>query len=148
MMHEYCDLFLQIPRDEIDRVFRNSNTAGADMDYTFMGFEDVYKAVTLFVPKDRTIIDLGCAYASQSYYFKHYKKYIAVDIKEPDVHFRTKNMEFYEMSIQDFCQKVINEKWNLDECFAICSYVPDDEAREMVRKTFPHCLVYYPQRGE
>lgn len=35
-------------------------------------------------------------------------------------------------------------QFDLDETFAICSYVPDDEAQELVRKTFKNLFVYYP----
>lgn len=144
MIHNACDLFNIIPKEDIEEVFQKSKTASAEMDYTFMGFEDVYKSVKDFVPKTRVIIDLGCAYAPQSYYFKDHRSYIGVDIHIPDFHFKTSNSSFYEMSIQDFCKKVIEKKWNLDNMFAICSYIPDEAARKIVRETFPNCLVYFP----
>lgn len=144
MTHETCELFNIIPNEEINRIFNNSQTASAEMDYSFMGFEDVYKSVTMFVPKGKTIIDLGCAYAPQSYYFKDYRGYIGVDTNMPDFHFKTFNSSFYEMSIQDFCKKIVENKWDLEKMFAICSYVPDEEARKIVKETFPYCLVYYP----
>ena len=58
-MKEYCELFRIIPRDKIDEVFRTSKTVSAECDYTFLGFEEVYKAVTLFVPKIKVLLDLG-----------------------------------------------------------------------------------------
>ena len=73
-----------------------------------------------------------------------YNGYIGVDVDVPEVHFETENMKLYEMPIQKFCKKVVDEKWNLEKYFAICSYVPDDDARKCVRETFPNCLVYYP----
>lgn len=142
MRFETCELFEIIPKQEIERVFRG--TAGAELDYTFLAFEDVYKSALNFVPKGKIIIDLGCAYAPQAYYFTEYSGYIGVDINIPDIHFETDNMKLYEMSIQQFCKKVVDEKWYLGKYFAICSYVPDDEARRCVRETFPNCLVYYP----
>ena len=143
MIFEPCELYEIIPKQEINRVFSNG-TAGAELDYTFLAFEDVYKSALNFVPKGKTIIDLGCAYAPQAYYFKEYNGYVGVDINIPEVHFETENMKLYEMSIQQFCKKVVDEKWDLEKCFAICSYVPDDDARKCVRETFPNCLVYYP----
>ena len=140
---EVCDLFKIIPKNELERVF-SDGTASAEMDMTFLGFEEVYKSVLNFVPKNLAIIDLGCAYASQAYYFLDYKEYIGCDINIPKVHFKTPNMQLYEMTIQGFCRMVIKENWDLRKCFAICSYVPDEEAREIVRNTFPNCLVYYP----
>lgn len=147
MKYECCDLFKIIPEEEIKRVF-SCGTASAELDYTFLAFEDVYKSILSFVPKGKIIIDLGCAYAPQAYYFEDYLGYIGVDVKIPDVHFITSNMSLYEMSIQQFCLKVIEENWNLEKYFAICSYVPDDDARKCVRETFHNCLVYYPCREQ
>ena len=145
MEHEPCELFKLIPHEKIDSVFRKSKTAGAEMDYEFLGFEDVYKAVTLFVQKSKIIIDFGCSYAFQSWYFRDYKKYIGVDAWT-DAFLETENSRFFSMKIQDFIREVFPvlgcEK---EEVFAVCSYVPDREARRMVRESFPYCLVYYPK---
>lgn len=69
-MIEHCELFNLIPKEKVDRVFQTSQTVGAECDISFLGFEEVYKAVTMFVPKSKIIIDCGCAYAFQSWYFK------------------------------------------------------------------------------
>lgn len=143
---ECCELFKIIPRDKLDYVFENSQKASAEQYFTFLGFEEVYKAATLFVPKDKIIIDLGCAYAFQSWYFKDYKKYIGVDVlcNESDV-LKTENSEFYFMSIQNFIKNIFPKLgYSKNEVFAICSYVPDKNARKMVREFFKNCLVYYP----
>ena len=143
-MSEFCELFRMIPKEKIDNMFENSNTLGAECDYTFLCFEEVYKAVTLFVPKSKVIIDLGCAYAFQSWYFRDYRKYIGVDAHIADV-LETENSEFHITSIQNFIKYVFPKLGHsIDEVFAVCSYVPDKNAREMVRNFFPHCLVYYP----
>ena len=148
---EPCELYKLIPKEKIDKVFETSETASAELNYTFLGFEDIYKSVTLFVPKGGIIIDFGCGYAFQSWYFKDYRKYIGVDVspvgKDVLDILETGNSEFYHMSIQDF---IMNEFPNMGyepkKVFAICSYVPDTEAQRIVRETFPHCLVYYPHR--
>lgn len=145
-MTEPCELFKLIPREKIERVFRTSQTVGAECDISFLGFEEVYKAVTMFVPKNKVIIDCGCAYAFQSWHFKDYCKYIGVDcgLSINDV-LQTQNSEFYFVTIHHFIKNVFPTLgYSLDDVFAVCSYVPDDEAREMVRNFFPHCLVYYP----
>ena len=69
MKNNFCDLYQLIPKEELTRVFRTSTTASAELDPTFLGFEDVYKAVSTFVQKDKIIIDLGCSYAAQAFYF-------------------------------------------------------------------------------
>lgn len=145
-MNNACELFQIIPKDKIDHVFETSRTVSAELDYTFLGFEDIYKAVTLFVPKSRVIIDLGCGYAFQSWYFRDYKKYIGVDIftKKEDV-LETDNSEFYFMSIQKFINEIFPIfGYRKEDVFAVCSYVLDEEANKMIREFFPHCLVYYP----
>ena len=158
-MDDACELYRLIPKEKIEHIFKTSKTVGAECDYSFLGFEEVYKAITLFVPKSKIIIDFGCGYAFQSWYFRDYKKYIGVDIAvtEKDV-LKTENSEFYYMSIKEFIRKYVKtdcygfcdirlpgmESINAENVFAICSYVPDVEARELVRETFPYCLVYYP----
>ena len=146
MKEQPCELFNLIPREKIDHVFETSPTAGAELDYTFLGFENIYKAVTLFAPKDKVIIDFGCGYAFQSWYFRDYVKYIGVDNRTTylDV-LETDNSQFYFTSIQNFTRKIFPRLglWP-EDVFAICSYVPDREARKLVRETFPYCLVYYP----
>lgn len=145
-MTEPCELFKLIPKEKIDHVFQSSQTVGAECDISFLGFEKVYKASTLFAPKTKVIIDFGCAYAFQSWYFRNYRKYIGIDngVCENDV-LKTENSEFHFMSIQDFIKNVFPTLgYRSDDVFAVCSYVPDDNAREMVRNFFPNCLVYYP----
>lgn len=144
---ENCELFNLIPKDEINRVFTESETASAEMDFSFMGFEEVYKAVCMFVPKGKVILDLGCSYAPQSYYFSKYYKYIGVDLSmHNNIRFdRQDNCTIFVESIQDFINKRLKDlPYKNTDYFAICSYVPDREARKMVRETFENCLVYYP----
>lgn len=149
-MNEPCELYQLIPKDKLSRIFETSHTVGAECDYTFLGFEEIYKAVTLFVPKNKVIIDLGCAYGFQAWYFRDYRKYIGIDndvcdcldvLKELEI----SNADFYYLSIQRFIQGIFPALgYSFDEVFAVCSYVPDAKVREMVRKFFPYCLVYYP----
>lgn len=65
-LHEACRLYKEIPRSMLDKLWADNNHM-VDMDFTFLGFEDVYAAVTQFVPKNRTILDLGCAYGTSSF---------------------------------------------------------------------------------
>lgn len=99
-----------------------------------------------FVPKDKTIIDLGCSYAAQSYYFRENEKYIGVDAcGNNDTVIHTENSEFYFISIQAFIKDVF-PALGIDptDVFAVCSCVPDKAARELVAETFSYCRVYYP----
>lgn len=150
-MIEPCELYTLIPPEESRRIM---NQEYCELEFDFMGFEDVYKSVLGFVPKGNTIIDLGCYLAAQCYYFKDYKAYIGIDCFERDYpwnqaknveRFKCENTTHYIATIQEFIRDILPTlELDLNECFAICSYVPDEEARRMVRETFPYCLVYYP----
>lgn len=147
MHSEACDLFQIIPEDIIRDRFQSSETMGAELDFTFLGFEEIYKLANKYVPKGKIIIDFGCAYAFQAWYFKDNPKYIGVDngITINDT-FDIGNAEYYLESIQNFIKLTMRElDIKKDDCFAICSYVPNNDARTLVAATFPNnSLVYYP----
>ena len=150
---ETCRLIKEniIPKEELDRVFKESEEAAGNMDASFLCFEDEYFEAASYIDKDMTIIDLGCAYAPQSYIFKDYTRYIGVDFDFDSAFFnRTENSEFYQMDITDF----IKEKFptlNLDteKCVAIMCAVPPwgkdpDNRNKLVADTFPLHYIYYP----
>lgn len=148
---ELCDLLENhlIPKEEMDRVFTESYSASAEMDASFLCFDDQYREIRDNTSKDKIILDLGCAYAPQSYYFTDFKKYIGVDLPMgfgDEIRFdRTENSEFYIMSIQDFIKDVLPTlPYDLETIVAICNYVPDEQAQQMVIDTFPNHYVYYP----
>lgn len=145
MVKEKMDeVFEYLPIKEADRLFKKNYRMSGNMDYSHMGFTRVYKSLLNIVPKHYTIIDLGCCYAPQCYFFKGYEAYIGVDVDDEE-RFAVDNTTHYQMSIQKFIKEVLPElHLNLKECFAICSYVPDAEATELARRTFPNILVYYP----
>lgn len=139
------ELFTLIPTKKLNYLFEHSD-ASAELDFTFFGFEDIYRDVLNSVSKDKTIIDLGCGYAAQSYYFRDYKKYIGVDVGgDNDSVIHTENSEFYFTSIQDFIKNVL-PSLGIDskDAFAVCSYVPASAARKLVTETFSYCRVFYP----
>lgn len=135
-------LKLLIPPEEYDSVV---NQVMCEYEHDFLGFIDVYNAVAMFVPKHRTIIDFGCYLAAQAYFFAGHRKYIGVDVVDLK-RFTPSNTEHYICSIQQFI-KEHPELSNDNNVFAICSYVPDKEAQDLVRKTFKNCLIYYPSIG-
>ena len=144
MKEELDDVLNLIPMEVVDRLFEKNYRMAGNLCPSFMGFTEVYKSLLNIVPKHFTIIDLGCCYAAQCYYFKDYKQYIGVDVLEEE-RFAIANTVHYEISIQKFIKETLPKLClNLRECFAVCSYVPDEEATELARKTFPNILVYYP----
>lgn len=132
-----------IPDDEYHEVMSQDM---CKLDSEFLGFVDVYKNLSRIIPKGSIVIDFGCYLAAQSYFFARHKMYIGVDVVSMR-RFTPPNSVHYTMSIQNFIQievpKLFEEYDELKLC-AICSYVPDFQATEMVRKTFPNVFCYYP----
>lgn len=117
---------------------------GCELDCEFMGFLNIYKPLSILIPKEHIIIDFGCNLAAQSFFFSKHKKYIGVDLCELK-RFHTDNTEHYYKSIQDFIKNDFPKmKGNNLEYCAICSYVPDREATDLVRRTFQNVFCFYP----
>lgn len=141
---DYTQFLLHtIPEDEIDRILGQPRI---ELDYEFLGFTEVYGAVLNFAPKHYTIVDLGCYVAAQAYLFKNYEKHIGVDVCELE-RFKPENAIHYQITIQEYLLKHTNDLC-LETTFAICSYVPDEEAVRMAREKFPNILVFYPAGDE
>ena len=143
MENLYNELLLkikdEIPKKEFEEIM---NQCMCEYEYDFLGFLEVYYAASLFVPKSRIIIDFGCYLAAQSYFFKDHAKYIGVDVVDLK-RFNSGNAEHYICSIQGFIENH-PETLTDDKVFAICSYVPDFKATDLVKKSYKNCLVYYP----
>lgn len=125
--------------EQVERVFSQNN---CDIDATFLGFMDTYKALADLIPQHWTIVDIGCAYAAQAYYFRNHRLYIGTDISY-SVTFNFPNTVYWHKSIREVCRNVIGS--NLKETFAILNYVPvQDSLQKLVRVTFPNLFCYYP----
>ena len=137
------DLKKQILNIEFEKIV---SQYGCEYDKDFLGFLNVYKPLSDLIPKNFIIIDFGCYLAAQSFYFIKHKKYIGVDVIQLE-RFQPLNCEHYIGSIQEFISSKANfiqeEK---DHIFAICSYVPDSNACELVRKTFSNVCCFYPAK--
>ena len=133
-----------MPDDEWERVMKGTASAEITPDQLTCG--DYYHLAKM-IPKDYTVIDIGCAYNAQSYLFQNHKRYIGV---EPAgdfdgfrfIYFQAPGTEFIVSTGQDFIHNLPD--LDMDKTFAICTWVPDRECRELVRKTFNNCYVYYP----
>lgn len=139
------ELIKCIPQKEYKEIISQCE---CELDFSFLGFIQVYNSILDFVPKYYTIIDLGCYLAAQSYFFKDYKQYIGVDSCDL-IRFSPKNSKHYVKTIQEFINNDLPSlNLNLKTTFAICSFVPDDDAIELARKTFNNILVYYPAEND
>jgi hypothetical protein len=133
------ELFYLIEKEQIESVM---NQDMCELDCTFLGFIEIYEHLSYIIPKNYTIIDFGCYLAAQGFYFQDHNKYIGVDLTELK-RFTFKNTTHYIKSIQSFIFENLQE-YDLDETFIICSYVPDREAKEMIRQNSKNLFIFYP----
>lgn len=130
-----------IPECQLDAVFGQDI---CDIDYEFIGFVGIYDSLSKIIPKHFTVIDFGCSYNAQCFFFDKHKKYIAVDISKV-VKFKSKNCEIFEMPISEFIERHSGEL-DKSKTFAICSYVPPwhDDNIKLVRENFTNVFTFYP----
>jgi len=117
-----------------------------DINPDFLGFTDIYEHLAEIIPKEYTVVDLGCAYNFQSYYFRFHKKYIAVNLPgnyhNKINYFKMPNTKLILKPIKDFLENYEHD----DLEFAICSYVPNwgSKNMELVKRDFQNVFTYYP----
>lgn len=143
-MEELDELCNIIPIEEMQRVLRQDM---CEIDGTFLGFTKVYKNLAEIIPKHFTVIDFGCAYNPQCYYFSEHKQIISIDVGNEIQTFNTPNNTYYGNGIQAFLEDTLPTlNLNLDETFAICSYVPPWYGfnNKMIRDIFSNLFIYYP----
>lgn len=114
----------------------------SDIDPWFLGFVSTYLLLSKLIPTHWKVVDFGCAYAPQAWYFRQHKKYIGVDYEPADHRFRFPNTEHYQGAIADVFPAVLSAH-DPQGIFAICNYVPSEQTR-LVREHFPNCFVFYP----
>jgi hypothetical protein len=132
-----------LPKEQVLKILKQDY---CELDYTFLGFTDIYEHLSYIIPIHFKIIDFGCYLASQSYFFKNHKQYIGVDITTLK-RFEFKNTIHYIKRIQNFLIENLME-YDLDETFVICSYVPDEEAKNMIKEKCKNIFIFYPSNKE
>lgn len=135
-------LLEMLPKDQFNEVM---SLYCGDIDPTFLGFVDTYYFLSKIIPEDFTIIDLGCGYNPQCYFFQNHKAYFSVDVFS-GVMFKTDNCTIFNNSIDSFIKEDM-PKLDVDikKTFAICNYsMPYIKTQKLVRKTFPNLYIYYP----
>ena len=133
-----------IPVEQLHRVFSQDM---CDIDTEFLGFTEIYLALSLIIPKHWTIIDLGCAFAPQAFIFRDHKAYIGVDMGDRE-RFVAPNTTHYVMTISAFIEQHA-PSFDQDTTFAVCSYVPPwhDDNMALARAAFKNVFTYYPSGG-
>lgn len=134
-------LCAMLPPKQAKRVFKSKN---CDIAPDFLGFVGIYERLAEIIPTHWTVIDLGCAYAPQAFFFRNHRAYVGVNLRDVE-RFSTPNSKHYDMSIEDFIAKHAAE-YDQNKTFAICSYVPPwgGDNGAMVRAAFKNVFVYYP----
>ena len=137
------NLKFRIPKKEYKKIIAQYD---CDYDKGFWGNMNIYKFLSKIIPKNFIIIDFGCYFAPQSYYFKKHTKYIGVDTISLN-RFQPKNAVHYVGLITNYIleNKYLIEQ-NNDNIFAICSYVLDQGAMEFVRRNFSNVFCFYPSK--
>lgn len=139
----YANECRRIIKEHSDEIRRIAKYPEFELDHDFLGFLEEY--ASLPVPEDFVIIDLGCNHGIQGVYFEGHEAYVGIDIGIPsEWRMQHQNAVYFDCSIQEFVKYIFAEL-NLDpeRCFAICSYVPDKEAQQMVAEAFPYHKVVY-----
>ena len=142
-------VFSLIPADEWKRVMKSDASAEIQANSLMCGGATYYH-LSKMIPKDWTVVDIGCAYNPQSYLFQEHARHIAVEPVWNDSdfkfeYFKAPNTELLFMSGQDFILKEL-PKMDLDKSktFCILNFVPSDEVNVLVRQAFKNLFVYYP----
>jgi hypothetical protein len=114
---------------------------GGDIDGTFVGFTATYRHLAALIPLHFTVVDLGCAYAAQSYYFRRHRKYIGVD-GWSETRISAPNTQHLTMPIVSYLkERAVHE--GSGPVFAICNYVPTSTTE--LRAAYVNLFVYYPE---
>lgn len=115
-----------------------------DIEPQFMCFCEIYYYLSKIIPKHWTVLDLGCAFAPQCWYFKDHDLYIGVDPGKFK-RFKTPNAAFYQGTIKEFVNTETARKLDKETTFGIMSYVPADDYSYFLAKThLDNIFVYYP----
>lgn len=117
-----------------------------ELEQDFLGFLHVY--ATVDVPNDFIVMDFGCNQAVQAQYFEHCLRYYGIDSAVPcEARFGQANAAYFMDSIQEFIKTtlpvLVKAGLDLEKVYAICSYVPDEEAQKLIADTFPYARVVY-----
>lgn len=136
-------LFDRLPKDQVERVF--SGPASIEIQPDFLGFVDIYEALARIIPHHFNVVDLGCGYAPQAFYFERHKSYIGVDFGDFD-RFSGSNTTHHKQTIQSYIEGLSDIPLD-GPSFAICSYVPcwHGLSKKLITDTFEDVFMFYPK---
>lgn len=116
-----------------------------DIGPEFMCFAEIYASLARLIPIEWTVIDFGCAFAPQCWYFRKHNRYIGID-PGPMKRFQVDNSSIFIGTIRQALSDTIwIEPINWDRTFGIMSYVPAKEYDYfLVKNHLKNMFVYYP----
>ena len=119
------------------------HSEGGDIEPDFLGFVEIYYYLSMLIPADRVIYDLGCSTGLQAWFFRNHEKYVGIDLHANSKYqLRTPVSEYHSMSAVDFVHVNVIDGVH----FAICNYVPNcGRWTEEVIPCFTDIFVYYPK---
>lgn len=147
---ESLNILASIGKEEAKRLFAYDE---CEVERDYLGFLENYKDLSEILPKDFTVIDIGCYMAFQADYYKNFKHYIGVEPWVPlEFRLRQPNAEYYKQTAQQFIAetlpKLIGAGLDLNKTFAVCSAVPDEEAKKLVTEAFKYYRIAYPGEAD
>lgn len=124
-----------------------------ELEYDYLGFLENYYDLEDKIPKNFTIIDVGCYLGVQAEYFKNHKKYIGLEpfLDAKDLRKYTNqypNTVYLRLTAADFLKdfEKMKKEYDIDieKTMVICSYVPAFKETSALADFFPYIRVIYP----
>ena len=158
MDFEPCNLWKMYSEAELEWMFSENPLMSAEYDPTFLGFEDLYEAASVLVPRDAVIVDAGCCLGLQGRYFERFRDYIGIDLPDPpQIAGYPPNKKAWELFkgfpgryIEGDATLVLSDMFigtpraELERILVIVSAVPDERVYRTAERLFPNTLLWYP----
>ena len=166
-------LIASVGKEKLEKVFAYPFL---EIDEGFIAFIETYKKVSDTLPKNFSVIDIGCYLGVQGDYFKDFDSYIGVEpeciskltkyvgvndkgeplfeteeVKISDYFLEQDNAFFYAVTGQEFISDILPKLYeekvlDPEKTFCICSAVPDEKLQRLVKDTFKYFRVTYPTK--
>lgn len=138
-----------LERGDPDQIEAILSRPMCELDETFLGAMDVYAGASLIVPPGFHVIDFGCDTGIQSVLFPHAASYTGVDLDFGDgaPRYEGPGITHFYGSAQSWLDANA-ATWADKPCVAICSYLPDPDAKARVRGVFESVIDFYPAAPE
>ena len=140
---EIHPIWFNFPEDMVLHVIRKAYYSGYpyDMNFEEPGYLKQYRALASVIPFHYTIIDFGCGFAPQCWYFRNHTQYVGIDTIDID-RCVLDNTYHYSCTIEYFLKYLAKDYLN-ETTFAICNFV-DDKYTKQITEHFSKVFCYHP----